>query len=99
MNVCWCRQHEHGDDCHEVLAGCVLLPFLRLFVPLLHAASSPRRDLAQQLAADDIGGTNAALASTLPACASLERQASELLICGACPCDVPAFQSRLKVQT
>ena len=36
MNVCWCRQHEHGDDCHEALAGCVLLPFPRLFVPLRH---------------------------------------------------------------
>ncbi len=72
MNVCWCRQHEHGDDCREVLAGCVLLPFLRLFVP---AACRP-------------AGTNAAHAPTLPACASLERQASELLICWGFPSDI-----------
>ncbi len=89
MNVCWCRQHEHGDDCHEALAGCVLLPFLRLFVPLrqrppggICGSSLP------SACGDGTAGTNAALAPTLPACASLERQASELLICWGFPSDI-----------
>ena len=34
MYVCQCHQHEHGDDCHKVLAGCVLLCFLNPFVEL-----------------------------------------------------------------